>query len=131
MTIAVADEQRRLKLPIGKIRALVGNILRGERRAMDLSFAFVTNRAIHALNRRFLLHDFVTDVLAFPLDGRTGEIVISTDYAAAEAKRRRIPPEEELLRYVAHGVLHLLGYDDHAPAAKKRMWAKQERYLRL
>ena len=55
--------------------------------------------------------------------------MISTDYAAAEARKRRIPVEEELLRYVAHGVLHLLGYDDHAPADKRRMWERQERYL--
>jgi rRNA maturation RNase YbeY len=37
--------------------------------------------------------------------------------------------QEELLRYVAHGVLHLLGYDDHAASARKAMWAKQEAYL--
>jgi len=37
--------------------------------------------------------------------------------------------EEELLRYVAHGVLHLLGYDDHRPADRAKMWKRQEREL--
>src|SRR5206468_1231484 len=54
--IAVADEQRLIKVPTRKVRALAVRILIGERRPMDLSFAFVTNRAIHALNRRFLRH---------------------------------------------------------------------------
>jgi probable rRNA maturation factor len=56
--------------------------------------------------------------------------VISAEYAVAEAGKRKIPVEEELLRYVAHGILHLLGYDDHRPADKKRMWSRQERELR-
>jgi probable rRNA maturation factor len=100
---------------------------------VSLSFAFVDNRAIRKVNRKFLKHDYATDVLSFALnDGRDdvfGEVVISTEYAAAEARRRRISREEEVLRYVVHGVLHLAGYDDRTPARKREMWKRQERYL--
>jgi probable rRNA maturation factor len=55
--------------------------------------------------------------------------VISTEYAMAEAKARGIAAAEELLRYVAHGILHLAGYDDHAPADRRKMWRRQEMYV--
>lgn len=128
--IFVADLQKR-RIPAAKIRRLARCILRGEGAgAASLSFAFVDDREIRKLNRKFLRHDFATDVLAFRLDGDVlGEVVISTDYAAKEARKRGIPWEEELLRYVAHGTLHLLGYDDHDPRKKRIMWKRQEEYL--
>jgi probable rRNA maturation factor len=131
--VAIANLQRRLRLPRRRIERLVGRILRAEGRPRArVSLAVVGNGAIRRLNRRHLGHDTATDVLAFPLGepGCFGEVVVSADVAAAEARRRGIPPEEELLRYVAHGLLHLLGYRDQAPAQRRRMWERQERYLR-
>jgi probable rRNA maturation factor len=134
--IHVTNQQSRVPIPEGKVRRLAAGIL-GRR---NLSVAFVTNAAIRKINRRFLQHDFATDVISFPLapsgaegvgpDGDLfGELVISAEYAAGEARTRKIPVEEELLRYVAHGSLHLLGYDDHRPADRARMWKRQEREL--
>ena len=51
------------------------------------------------------------------------------DTAAREAQARGLPFEEELLRYVVHGTLHLLGYDDHDDADRERMHARQEELL--
>jgi len=125
--IHLTNEQTKVRIPEAKVRRLSTQIL-GRK---NLSIAFVTNAAIRKINRRFLSHDFATDVLSFPLDtDLVGELVISAEYAAGEASRRKIPVEEELLRYVAHGILHLLGYDDHRPADRTRMWARQERELR-
>ena len=125
--IHITDEQRKARIPSTKVRRLASQIL-GKR---NLSIAFVTNAAIRKINRRFLNHDFATDVISFPLGtDLVGELVISAEYAIAEAAKRGIPVEEELLRYVAHGILHLLGYDDHRPADRKKMWARQERELR-
>ena len=125
--IHVTVEQKKVPIPAAKVRRLAGQIL-GKR---SLSVAFVTNAAIRKINRKFLNHDFATDVISFPLGtDLVGELVISAEYAVAEAAKRKIPVEEELLRYVAHGILHLLGYDDHRPADKKKMWARQERELR-
>jgi probable rRNA maturation factor len=125
--IHVSNLQKRVAIPRAKIRALATRIVKRK----DLSIAFVTNAAIRKINRKFLNHDFATDVISFPLDSDLlGELIVSAEYAAGEARKRRIPVEEELLRYVAHGILHLLGYDDHAPGERKRMWARQERELR-
>jgi probable rRNA maturation factor len=121
--IHLTNEQSRVPIPAAKVRRLATQIL-GQR---NLSIAFVTNAAIRKINRRFLRHDFATDVISFPLGtDLVGELVISAEYAAAEARSRKIPVEEELLRYVAHGILHLLGYDDHRPADRKTMWKRQE-----
>jgi probable rRNA maturation factor len=125
--IHITNEQSKVAIPAAKVRRLSAQIL-GKK---SLSVAFVTNAAIRKINRRFLNHDFATDVISFPLGtDLLGELVISAEYAVAEAAKRKIPVEEELLRYVAHGVLHLLGYDDHRPADRKKMWARQERELR-
>lgn len=132
MPVSIADLQERLPVPRGRLQRLVARILRGERMARArISLAVVDNRKMRELNRRYLRHDHTTDVLAFLLDDNHffGEVVVSAQFAIDEARRRKIDPQEELLRYVAHGVLHLLGYDDRTPAKKKRMWAKQERYL--
>jgi probable rRNA maturation factor len=124
--IHVTNEQRQVPIPAAKVRRLAGQIL-GKR---NLSIAFVTNAAIRKINRQFLKHDFVTDVISFPLGtDLVGELVISAEFAVGEARLRKIPVEEELLRYVAHGILHLLGYDDHDPADRERMWKRQEREL--
>jgi probable rRNA maturation factor len=125
--IHITNEQKRIPIPAGKVRRLAAQIL-GD---CNLSIAFVTNAAIRKINRRFLKHDFATDVISFPLGtDLLGELVISAEYAVSEAAKRKIPVEEELLRYVAHGILHLLGYDDQRPAERSRMWARQERELR-
>ena len=125
--IHVTNDQRRVAIPAARVRRLARQVA-GKR---SLSVAFVSDAAIRRINRTFLKHDFATDVLAFPLGGDPwGELVISAETAAREAGARGIPVEEELLRYVAHGLLHLLGYDDHHPKARARMWRRQERELR-
>src|ERR1041384_4125664 len=125
--IAITNEQRRVPIPSAKVRRLARRLAG----ARSLSIAFVTNAAIRTINRKFLRHDFPTDVLSFPIGGNPGgELVSSAEYAASEAKTRGIPIEEELLRYVAHGVLHLLGYDDHDPKEKAKMWKRQEREVK-
>jgi len=124
--IHLTNEQSRVRIPSAKVRRLATQIA-GRK---NLSIAFVTNAAIRRINRRFLRHDYATDVISFPLGtDLLGELVISADYAVGEAAKRRIPVEEELLRYVAHGILHLLGYDDHRPSDRAAMWKRQEREL--
>jgi probable rRNA maturation factor len=125
--IHVSVEQRRVPVPVARVRRLAARLL-GARRS--LSIAFVTDAASRRVNRRFLGHDWPTDVISFPLGTDLfGELVISAPFAAREAKARGLPVEEELLRYVCHGILHLLGYDDRRPADRRRLWARQEREL--
>jgi len=106
----------------------------------NLSVAVVNDAEMAALHERHLLQSGPTDVLTFDLrdeaDRRSagrqvldGEIIISTDTAAREAKRRGHGMEAELALYVVHGVLHLLGYDDQTAAQAERMHAVEDAIL--
>jgi probable rRNA maturation factor len=98
-----------------------------------ISLAVVDDLAIHELNRRFLAHDYPTDVLSFVLDQRDahleGEVVLSADTAAAAAAECGWPAGDEQLLYVIHGMLHLVGYDDKTDADAATMRAAEARQL--
>jgi probable rRNA maturation factor len=98
-----------------------------------VSIAVVDNAEIHALNRRHLQHDYPTDVLSFLLEETgerlEGEIVASAQTAAAQAARYGWSAEDELLLYVIHGALHLVGYDDQTPEAQERMRRRESQLL--
>ena len=93
--------------------------------ARSVTVAILNPAEMAKLNWKFLRHRGPTDVLSFP----PGDIAVCPAVARREAKERGILWQEELLRYVVHGCLHLRGYDDKKPAAKKRMWARQERLV--
>jgi probable rRNA maturation factor len=120
---------------LARLRTAIEGVLdeAGVRRA-TLSVALVDDPTIHRLNREFLAHDFPTDVVTFPLsddgsDALEGEIVVSVDTAARAAARLDWPAADELLLYVVHGALHLVGYDDQDPDALAAMRAAERRHL--
>jgi probable rRNA maturation factor len=95
--------------------------------AGELSLSFVAPEEMAGLHARYLGEDGPTDVLSFPLgeDGLLGDVVV----CPAEARRNNpADPEAELRLLVAHGVLHLLGYDHEEEAQRREMWSRQERY---
>jgi probable rRNA maturation factor len=99
-----------------------------------LSLAVVDDATIHELNRRYLSHDYPTDVLSFALDERDGhlegEVILSADTAAAQAAEIGWPAAAEQLLYVIHGTLHLVGYRDTTPDEAQRMRAAEANYVR-
>lgn len=127
----------RLDIPTGRLIAAAEAALAAEDAAhLDLSVAVVTDAEIHLLNRSYLKHDYPTDVISFPLRGGEdpdpllGEVIVSADRARHEAKARGLAFVEELCRYVVHGTLHLLGYDDREADRRDEMHARQEVILR-
>ena len=91
---------------------------------VDFSFAVVDDEQMRELNNRHLGHDYATDVLSFPMGTEPclmGEVIISADTARREAASRGHSAYHELLLYAVHGVLHLIGYDDHGAPARRRM----------
>ena len=91
---------------------------------LDLSFAVIDDVRMREINDRMLGHDYATDVLSFPMGSEpvlSGEVLVSADTARREAARRGHPAYHELLLYAVHGVLHLIGYDDHGTAERRRM----------
>jgi len=101
--------------------------------AGTISLAVVDDPTIHELNRRYLDHDFATDVLSFPLetdgDSLQGEVVVSADTAAQSAARYGWSTGDELLLYVVHGLLHLVGHDDATDEDRRDMRALEQKYL--
>jgi probable rRNA maturation factor len=120
------------------LAALLARILDEHGEEGAVSIAFVGDAEIRKLHLDFLGKDQATDVLSFPLaepaeagPGRlAGEVVVSVDTARREAARRGRRLEDELALYAVHGVLHLVGYDDREPAARRRMRRAERRYLR-
>lgn len=77
------------------------------------TIAFVSDKNIRKLNQQFRSIDKATDVLSFPADeeANLGDIAISIDRAAAQAKENGLALDEEISQLILHGLLHLCGYD--------------------
>jgi len=133
ITVRLSNQQKRRPICGRRLCEGVRAVLLGERiRAADVSIVVVDNRTIHRLNRRFLSHDEPTDVITFSLeegDCVEGEIYASADTAATAAQRFGWTMADELHLYVIHGALHLAGYDDSSPAARRKMRSRERRYL--
>ena len=101
----------------------------------SLSIAVVDDATMHGLNRQYLEHDYPTDVLSFTLERSPGkiegEVIVNFDMAAGRAGEFGWSAEDELLLYVIHGTLHLVGYDDGSDEARAEMRAAERRYLAL
>ncbi len=98
-----------------------------------LVITFIDSRRMRALNRRFLGRDRSTDVLSFRYDGESicGEILIAPREAQTYANTHQLPYEQELGRYIVHGLLHWLGHEDRTPAQQRKMRAMEDRLLEL
>jgi probable rRNA maturation factor len=92
---------------------------------------FVDKGTICRLHAEYFNDPAETDVITFPLPGPDlrGEVYICVDVAAAQARRFAISLDEELARLALHGVLHILGFDDLQPPARRRMRRLERTFL--
>jgi len=135
--IEVTSRQRLLPVPAADVRAVVRVVFAAQQAgAPRLAVHVLDDAAIRALNARWLGHDRPTDAIAFDYGadpearGPRGEVCVSAETAVREARARRRDPLDELLLYVAHGTLHLLGWDDATPARRRAMNARAARLVR-
>jgi len=135
---------RRLNLRLVRriVRALVVEHLQIP--AVELGITFVSARRMARVNRQFLQHEGSTDVITFdyrqvwPAGSRLarppahlhGELLICMDVAVAQAHTFRTSWPVEVVRYLVHGILHLCGYDDRTPSARRLMKREENRLLR-
>jgi probable rRNA maturation factor len=133
--VSIASPQELVALQFAQLREAGRIVLEGEGVAeAKISLAFVDNRTIHDINKRFLKHDEPTDVITFPFSGPgakqlEGELVIGVEIALEQANHRGHAVETELCLYVIHGLLHLCGYDDHKDKDAAEMRRKEREYL--
>lgn len=130
--VLVSRRDRTVRLSEKRIRAVAEHVLRREKSKARLSVAVVGDATMRRLHREYMGVDSPTDVLTFPLEGPggfLGEVVACAGVARREAAARGEKPSDELLLYVVHGVLHLLGYDDVAPRDFARMHRREASLL--
>ena len=95
-----------------------------------VNIAVLDNKTIQELNREFLDHDYPTDVLSFMLEREQerleGEIAVSAEMAVQQAVHFDWPAAHELVLYVIHGALHLVGLDDKRPESLEQMRSAEQ-----
>ncbi|MBN2614275.1 MAG: rRNA maturation RNase YbeY [Bacteroidales bacterium] len=102
----------------------------------QIGYIFCNDEYILEINKKFLQHDTYTDIITFPqgdLDSTiiSGDIYISIDRVYDNAEKFDKTFENELGRVMVHGILHLMGYDDHTDEDRLVMRAKEDYYLSL
>lgn len=101
----------------------------------ELSLSFVRDVEIHVLNRQYRGKDRPTDVLAFPAGGPSGpllgDVIVSVPTARKQAKARSRSLTAEITMLIAHGLLHLVGYDHQNDADERAMTKKTIELERL
>ena len=117
-----------------KLKKFIDSLFTKEnKRLSGLNYIFCTDQSLLKINRRYLHHDFYTDVISFNLSASPGEIIadvyISLDRIKENAKNLKKSINEELHRVIFHGALHLCGYSDKTSSDKKLMRLKEDTYL--
>ena len=117
-------------------KAWIEAVARGYRKSIgELYYYFCSDERLLEINRQRLGHDFYTDIVTFPLtDCETvlsSEFCISIDRIKENAETFGRSYESELHRVMIHGVLHLIGFDDHSDEDEKTMREKEEEALKL
>ena len=100
----------------------------------NLSVVFCSDEFLLKMNVEYLQHDFYTDIITFDYsDGKSisGELFISVDRVRDNAIALNKSFESELLRVIAHGVLHLMGYKDKSKADQKKMRSEEDAAILL
>ena len=119
--IEVVNRQRKMPLDCERWRAFVEKTWQAiPTKAEGVTVAFVSDRAMRELNRLWRHKQGTTDVLSFPAEqdefekaegSRLGDVVISVEQAARQARENGLTLEQEIAQLILHGLIHLCGYD--------------------
>ncbi len=122
------------RLPLRVVKRALAAVAKelGVKERLQVSIAFVDKKTMKKLNKAYRGKDKITDVLSFALDeeGVLGELILSYEQAALQAKDMKHSTRNELIFLIVHGMLHLFGHDHMRPAEAKRMFAHQTAILK-
>ena len=137
MPVEILQRGAGKKLPARKIKKIALTILElvGEKNA-ELSLVLIGNLEMKKLNIRYRKKDYATDVLSFPVEGIVlketrflGDVVVSVEKAAEQARAHNHSSEQELVTLLIHGVVHLIGYDHERSAREARAMRRVEKRI--
>jgi len=116
------------------VKDLIVSLFRQENTELDkIVFVFCSDEYLLEMNKQYLDHDTLTDIITFPLseEGKPvyGEVYISVDRIKENAKIFKASYQNELLRVMIHGALHLCGYTDKTKKSKLQMSERENFYL--
>ena len=134
--VEVFNEQEFITIDEEKIKFIGSKIISDAGyRSGRLGVVLVDNPTSHASNKRFLGHDYPTDVISFCVEHRDThleiELVVSAEMAQINSEDYDWDKESELLLYVIHGTLHQIGYDDKTEQDSLLMRLMEAKYLRI
>jgi len=134
--LCLRNRQRLRSIDLPLLRRIISALLEDllPTRHFDLAIHLVRAPEITRLNETFLHHEGATDVITFDYTEQEqlhGEIFICIDDAVKQARQFRTTWQSELVRYLTHGVLHTVGYDDLTPADRCVMKREENRLLRM
>ena len=98
----------------------------------DINVIFCSDPYLLGINQKYLQHDYYTDIITFDYcEGSvlSGDLFISVDSVKDNSVFFKTTFEDELNRVIVHGLLHLIGYDDHTPEDQRMMRSKEDFYL--
>ena len=142
MNVVIANRQRTEKINARRLKQIVEELFAElEITEAELGIHLVGTKKMAQVNRQFLQHEGSTDVITFdhsspnsqlptPNSQIHGELFICVDDAVAQAKEFKTHWQTEVVRYLVHGVLHLLGYDDLQPDLRREMKREENRLVR-
>ena len=119
-----------------RVKAWIGEVAEKHGKTIgELYYYFCSDEKLLEINRERLGHDFYTDIVTFPL-GEENELIssefcISLDRVTENCLNFGRSFESELLRVMIHGVLHLIGFDDHSEEEQKAMRSQEEKCLEM
>jgi rRNA maturation RNase YbeY len=105
-----------------------------EKKTGDILIVFCSDVFLLEINQKYLNHNTLTDIITFDYSEKDvihGELYISTDRVKENAQKHKVSEDDEFLRVMAHGVLHLLGFKDKSKADKIEMRAREEYALTI
>lgn len=134
MNLVIANRQRVKKFNLRLLKTITAALLEElYLTEASLEINLLGTEEMAALNETFLQHEGSTDVITFDYankaPGLQGEIFVCVDEAVLQAKQFKTSWQSEIVRYIVHGVLHLLGHDDTTANVRRRM--KREENLLL
>ncbi len=139
--LSIEQDHPSRQLDTETLRQLIRHVVAAEEASLaHLSLVLTDHDTVRRLNQSYLDHDYDTDVLSFSLregpappgasgDGVEGEVYVDLDTAAERHDEFDTSFEREAYRYVVHGLLHLIGYDDAQPSGQAKMREKETQYL--
>ncbi|MGA2507525.1 MAG: rRNA maturation RNase YbeY [Chitinispirillaceae bacterium] len=128
--LRIIQHYHSMPIPARKLQRFAPTLYKREHISLsrNISVVFCSDYTIRKLNARYRHIDRPTDVLSFSMgdEDLLGEIYISLQRAAIQARRYRVPYQEEVIRLFIHGFYHLLGYDHETKSDRLKMALKED-----